>query len=117
TPEMTVFQEETFGPVAPITSFRSDDEAIELANAHGTGLISGVFTSRIDRAYRFADAIKTGTVHINEGSCYWEQHTPFGGYSGRDSGQGRLGGRYSIEELSQIKNITVDAGNVRDERP
>lgn len=117
TPEMTVFQEETFGPVAPITSFSSDDEAIELANAHGTGLISGVFTSRIDRAHRFADAIKTGTVHINEGSCYWEQHTPFGGYSGRDSGQGRLGGRYSIEELSQIKNITIDTGNVRDERP
>ncbi|WP_436934719.1 aldehyde dehydrogenase family protein [Halovenus marina] len=117
TPEMTVFQEETFGPVAPITSFSSEEEAIDLANTHGTGLISGVFTSRIDRAHRFADAIKTGTVHINEGSCYWEQHTPFGGYSGRDSGSGRLGGRYSIEELSQIKNVTIDTGNVRDEQP
>lgn len=112
TPEMTVNHEETFGPIAPVIRFEDYDEAIEIANEISLGLSSGVFTASIEQMYNFAERIETGLVNINEGAANWEIHTPIGGYSGKDSGVGRIGGRFTLEELSQLKTVIVDIGDV-----
>lgn len=107
TPDTHVNRAETFGPIAPIIPFTNRDEAIEIANGIDLGLSSGVFTQDIDTMFYFADRLETGLVNINEGSAYWEIHTPIGGYSGKNSGVGRIGGRFSLDELSQLKNVIV----------
>jgi acyl-CoA reductase-like NAD-dependent aldehyde dehydrogenase len=107
-PEMLLNREETFGPVAPILSFESDDEAIALANDTELGLVAGVFTRDIARANHYAQALNAGIVNINETPTYWQPHTPFGGFSGTRSGLGRLGGKYTILELTQTKTVVVD---------
>ena len=73
------------------------------------GLSVGVFTRDMDRALRFAEAIPAGIVNINDSSTYWEIHLPFGGGSGTRSGVGRLGGRLTLEAMTEIKMITVHA--------
>lgn len=105
--ETQVNRAETFGPIAPIIPFEDRAAAVEIANGIDLGLSSGVFTRDIDTMYYFADRIETGLVNINEGSAYWEIHTPIGGYSGKKSGVGRIGGRFSLDELSQLKNVIV----------
>ncbi len=107
TREMRINREETFGPVTPILSFRDDDEAMSLALDSEYGLSVGVFTRDMDRALRFAEAIPAGIVNINDSSTYWEIHLPFGGGSGTRSGIGRLGGRLTLEAMTEIKMITV----------
>lgn len=111
TPGMLVNEAETFGPIAPITTFSDYDEALELANENDYGLNSAVFTSNIELMYHFAERLETGITVINDGSVYWEIHTPIGGYTGTKSGIGREGGKYTIEEMSQVKNVIVDIGN------
>ncbi|MFB6074103.1 MAG: aldehyde dehydrogenase [Haloarculaceae archaeon] len=101
---------ETFGPIAPLIPFETDEEAIEIANGIDLGLVSAVFTSDLARAHRFSDRIETGIVNVNAASSYWEIHTPFGGHSGKHSGHGRLGGKYTVEELTQTKTIAIDTG-------
>lgn len=108
TPDMLTNQQETFGPIAPIITFSDYDEAIRITNEIDLGLSSGVFTENISKMYYFAERINTGLVNINEGSAHWEIHTPVGGHSQSNSGVGRIGGRYTIEEMSQLKNVTVD---------
>jgi succinate-semialdehyde dehydrogenase/glutarate-semialdehyde dehydrogenase len=112
TPDMVVNSVETFGPIAPVIPISSYDEAVEIANDISLGLTSGVFTSNIATMHYFAERIETGLVNINDGSTYWEIHTPVGGYSGKDSGVGRIGGRFTLEEVSQLKNVIVDLNNV-----
>lgn len=107
-PDTVVNREETFGPIAPIITFSDHEEAIEIANSIDLGLSSGVFTTDITAMYDFAEQIETGLVNINEGSAYWEIHTPIGGYTGKNSGVGRIGGRFTIDEMSQLKNVIVD---------
>ncbi|WP_321112687.1 aldehyde dehydrogenase family protein [Halorussus salinisoli] len=113
TTDMTVNWEESFGPIAPIIGFESYEEAVEIANEIDLGLTSSVFTSNLELAEYFADRIETGIVNVNDSSAYWEIHTPFGGYTGKRSGHGRIGGKYSIAELSQLKTIAIDHGNAR----
>lgn len=113
TPEMTVNWEESFGPIAPIIAFDTYEEAIEIATGIELGLTSSVFTSNLDLAERFADRIETGLVNVNASSAYWEIHTPVGGYTGKRSGRGRIGGKYTIEELSQLKTVAIDHANAR----
>ena len=107
TREMRINREETFGPVTPILSFRDDDEAMSLALDSEYGLSVGVFTRNMDRALRFAEAIPAGIVNINDASTYWEIHLPFGGGSGTRSGIGRLGGRLTLEAMTEIKMVTI----------
>lgn len=116
TTEMVVNEEESFGPIAPIIPFSDYEEAIEIANGIDLGLTSGVFTSSIDLMHYFAEHVETGIVNVNDGSTYWEIHVPFGGHSGKRSGKGRLGGKYTIEQMTQIKTITIDYDNVRSKR-
>jgi succinate-semialdehyde dehydrogenase/glutarate-semialdehyde dehydrogenase len=57
---------------------------------------------------RLAEGLQCGVVNINETSAYWQPHTPFGGFTGKRSGIGRIGGRYTLLEMTQLKTITID---------
>lgn len=100
--------EESFGPVAPLITFKDEEEALRIANGDSSGLVSAVWSTRMKRAYRCAEALKTGIVNINESSTYWELHVPFGGAAGKTSGVGRLGGKNTIMEMTDLKVISFD---------
>ena len=108
TPEMKIYSEETFGPVVPVIPFRSDAEAIALANDSEYGLSSGVITSDEQRGLAIAQALDTGMCHINCSSVNDEPHVPFGG--SKSSGVGRHGGRWSNETFTETRWITMDRG-------
>jgi acyl-CoA reductase-like NAD-dependent aldehyde dehydrogenase len=110
TDEMDVAREETFGPVVPVSAIRHEQEAIDLVNGSEYGLLSAVFTRDLARGLRFAEAVRTGWVNVNEGTNYWESHLPFGGRAGSASGVGRVGGRFSMERLTELKTIVVHVG-------
>jgi acyl-CoA reductase-like NAD-dependent aldehyde dehydrogenase len=110
TDEMEIAREETFGPVVPVSAIRSEQEAIALVNGSPYGLLSAIFTKDLGRGLRFAEAVRTGWVNVNEGTNYWESHLPFGGRAGSRSGVGRVGGRFSMERLTELKTIVVDMG-------
>jgi succinate-semialdehyde dehydrogenase/glutarate-semialdehyde dehydrogenase len=110
TDQMEIAREETFGPVVPVSSIRSEDEAIELVNGSPYGLLSAIFTRDLRRGLRFAEAVRTGWVNVNEGTNYWESHLPFGGRAGSSSGVGRVGGRFSMDRLTELKTIVIDLG-------
>jgi acyl-CoA reductase-like NAD-dependent aldehyde dehydrogenase len=105
TDEMEVAREETFGPVVPITTIRSDDEALQIANSSPYGLLSAVWTRDLARGLRFAEAVRTGWVNVNDSSNYWESHLPFGGRAGSQSGVGRVGGRFALETFTELKTV------------
>ncbi len=107
TEEMEVAREETFGPVVPITTIASDDEALQIANASPYGLLTAVWTRDLARGLRFAEAVDAGWVNINESTNYWESHLPFGGRSGKSSGVGRVGGRQAMETFTEPKTVVV----------
>jgi acyl-CoA reductase-like NAD-dependent aldehyde dehydrogenase len=107
TEEMEVAREETFGPVVPITTITSDDEALEIANASPYGLLTAVWTGDLARGLRFAEAVDAGWVNVNESTNYWESHLPFGGRSGKSSGVGRVGGRQAMETFTEPKTVVV----------
>jgi acyl-CoA reductase-like NAD-dependent aldehyde dehydrogenase len=109
-PGMRLDLDETFGPVVPVMTFADESQALAWANACPLGLNGSVFTRDIGRAIRVAEALQTGTVNINETSAYWQPHTPAGGYSGKRSGMGRVGGMYTLLEMTQVKTIAIDVG-------
>ena len=82
TDEMEVAREETFGPVVPISTISSDDEALQIANSSPYGLLTAVWTRDLARGLRFAEAVDAGWVNVNESTNYWESHLPFGGRAG-----------------------------------
>lgn len=99
---MRVWHEEVFGPVLPVVSFKSEEEAVELANDTIYGLGSRVFSKDLKRAQRVASRIESGTVEINYGSR-WLPINPFGGY--KQSGMGREHGTIGFRELCQVKVV------------
>jgi succinate-semialdehyde dehydrogenase/glutarate-semialdehyde dehydrogenase len=110
TDEMQIAREETFGPVVPVQTIRHEEEAIALVDGSEYGLLSAIFTADLGRGLRFAERVRTGWVNVNEGTNYWESHLPFGGRAGSASGVGRVGGRFSIERLTDLKTIVVHLG-------
>jgi succinate-semialdehyde dehydrogenase/glutarate-semialdehyde dehydrogenase len=108
TDEMAIAREETFGPVVPITTIDHEREALAIVESSGYGLLASVFTRDLGRGLRFAESARAGWVNINEGTNYWESHLPFGGRAGSQSGLGRVGGRFSIERLTELKTIVVN---------
>jgi acyl-CoA reductase-like NAD-dependent aldehyde dehydrogenase len=94
---------EIFGPVWPIIVFDTVEEAISIANNSIYGLSAGVITRDVSRALRVAKAVQSGCCVINGSGLYRSPDQPFGGY--KMSGVGREGGRYTLEEMSQIKTI------------
>ena len=104
TNEMRVFQEEIFGPVVSITTFKDEAEALAIANDTEFGLGAGVWTRDINRAYRMGRAIKAGRVWTN---CYhlYPAHAAFGGY--KKSGVGRETHKMMLDHYQQTKNLLV----------
>lgn len=106
-PAARIFHEETFGPVAPLFRFSTEDEAIALANDTPFGLAGYFYTRDLSRAWRVAEALEYGIVGINEGAPSTEV-APFGGM--KTSGLGREGSKYGIEEYVEIKYLAF--GNI-----
>lgn len=102
TADMACSREETFGPVAPITSFTSEDEVLEAANATPFGLAAYFYSNDVRRIWRVADALESGIVGINEGALAAEA-APFGGV--KESGYGREGSRHGLQEYMHIKYL------------
>ena len=105
---MRIAQEETFGPVAPIMTFDTVDEAIGIANETEFGLTAAVFTNDLKVAWTMAEALEHGTVHINETTNYWDQMAPFGG--AKKSGSGRELAGCILDAMSETKQITWELG-------
>ncbi len=108
TESMEIAREETFGPVVPITSIDGAEEALAIIEGSPYGLLTAVFTQDLARGLQFAESARAGWVNINEGTNYWESHLPFGGRAGSQSGLGRVGGRFAIERLTELKTIVVN---------
>ena len=108
TDQMAIAREETFGPVVPVSTIRSEEEAVRIVNGSPYGLLSAVFTRDLRRGLRYAEAVRAGWVNVNEGTNYWESHLPFGGAAGSASGVGRVGGRFSMERLTELKTVVVN---------
>lgn len=103
--------DEIFGPVAPVVTFATDDEAVALANSSSYGLVASIYTRSIARGMAIADRMRTGMVHVNDGTLNDEAIIPFGGMG--DSGNGsRYGGEASLDTFTEWQWVTV-----RDEPP
>ncbi|MBI3699851.1 MAG: NADP-dependent succinate-semialdehyde dehydrogenase [Afipia sp.] len=103
-PDMLIFREETFGPVAPVFRFKAEDEAIKLANDTEFGLAAYFYGRDIGRIWRVAEALEYGMVGINEGIISTEI-APFGGV--KESGNGREGSKYGIDDYLEIKYLCM----------
>ncbi len=101
-------REETFGPVASIEVVDDADQAVERANATGYGLSAGIITGDNQRGFDLAARIQSGIVHVNDQTVADEPQMPFGGV--KDSGWGRFGGRAAVEEFTELRWVTVQAG-------
>jgi aldehyde dehydrogenase (NAD+) len=105
TRDMGAWQEEIFGPVAPVLAVGDEEEALEVANDTVYGLSAGVITPDLEKAIYLAEGLEAGMVHVNDASVDAEASVPFGG--SKWSGHGREGGRYSINSLTETKWVTI----------
>ncbi|WP_050614931.1 NAD-dependent succinate-semialdehyde dehydrogenase [Bacillus testis] len=105
TDDMLCMHEETFGPLAPITTFKTVEEAIERANNTPYGLAAYVFTENINEAILISDELDYGIIGLNDGSPSAAQ-APFGGF--KESGLGREGSHYGIEDYLEVKYISLE---------
>lgn len=108
TPNMAAFRDELFGPVAAVSRANDADHALALANNSAYGLSSAVLTNNLQLAMRFALELEAGMVHLNGPTIHDEGVVPFGGV--KDSGSGREGGRWSVEEMTEVKWVTIQMG-------
>jgi len=107
-PDMKIFREETFGPVAAVTIVADMEEAITLANDSEYGLSAGIITRDEQRGLEVASRLQTGMAHINDSSVNDEVNVPFGG--SKNSGMGRQNGKFSVEAFSELRWITLERG-------
>ncbi|HEV7604747.1 MAG TPA: aldehyde dehydrogenase family protein, partial [Candidatus Limnocylindrales bacterium] len=106
TTDLPAWTDEIFGPVAPVITFDGDDEAVALANASSYGLVASIFTRSIPRGLAIADRMRTGMIHINDGTLNDEAIIPFGGMG--ESGNGsRYGGEASLDTFTEWQWVTV----------
>jgi succinyl-CoA reductase len=105
-PEARVVLEEPFGPVAPIVRFTEIEEAVQIANATAYGLQAAVYTKDLARGFSLARRIRAGGVHLNDPTTLRWDALPFGGI--RESGLGREGVRYAMQEMTEVKLISVN---------
>lgn len=107
-PGMPAFRDELFGPVAAVVKADDAGHALKLANDTAYGLSSAVLTNDLQLAMKFAMELEAGMVHINGPTVHDEATVPFGGV--KDSGSGREGGHWSMDELTETKWITIQMG-------
>jgi acyl-CoA reductase-like NAD-dependent aldehyde dehydrogenase len=103
--DMRVAQEEIFGPVVSIITFKDEDDLIKQANDTIYGLSAGLWTRDLTRAHRFAKEVKAGTIWINTFNMF-NAASPFGGV--KQSGYGREMGKHALELYTQVKSVWVD---------
>ena len=103
TPDMRVFREETFGPVAPFMSFESDDEVLELANDTEFGLASYIFTNNHDRIHRFSEELEFGEVQVN--GVKYAIYLPHGGI--KNSGIGHDCSHLALDDYLVKKRVSI----------
>jgi aldehyde dehydrogenase (NAD+) len=108
TPEMRIYHEESFGPIVLLIAARSAEDALAIANDTSYGLSSAVITNDLQQALNFALRLEAGMVHVNDCTVADEPHAPFGGV--KNSGFGREGGRYSMDDMTELKWITFQQG-------
>ncbi len=108
TPEMAIYHEESFGPVTSLYRARDFEHAVELANDTRYGLSSAIITNDLQKAMAFSELSDAGMIHINDATISDEPHIAFGGTG--DSGFGREGGRASMEEMTEVKWVTIQTG-------
>ncbi len=113
-PDMTIAQEEVFGPVIAVLPFDDDDEAIDIANGTDFGLVAGVYTKDLDRAHQTADRLTAGQIFVNEWFAGGVE-TPFGGT--KRSGYGREKGQEALLNYVQTKNVAIKLGGGGGGRP
>ena len=109
TPDARIFQEEIFGPVVAITPFKSDEEALQLANNTKYGLAAYIWTSDLKRAHNFSQAVESGMVWLNSNNVR-DLRTPFGGV--KASGLGHEGGYRSIDFYTEQQSVHINLGEV-----
>jgi aldehyde dehydrogenase (NAD+) len=102
--EATIYRDEIFGPVMMINSFKTEEEAVEMANDTEYGLYASIYTKDMAKALRVAGKIEAGAISINKGFQF-DMNTAFGGWKG--SGLGREGGNYGLKEFLQEKTIKI----------
>ena len=102
--DMKIMQEEIFGPVCSIAKFKTEEDAIKAGNATTYGLASAVHTSNLNTAIRVSNALKAGTVWVNQYNMIHHQ-LPFGGY--KESGIGRELGEAALANYSQMKTVSI----------
>ena len=108
TPEMRIYEEESFGPVVTIVPVSGTEEAIETANDTEYGLSAAVFGEDVDQAMEVARRIESGICHINSSTVHDEPQMPFGGV--KASGWGRFGGKAALEEFTELRWMTIQQG-------
>src|SRR5690606_24707176 len=96
--EDRIYREETFGPIAPVAAFATFDEALHLANAHGYGLSSSIYTTDPQHAFRFREGVSAGMVSVNNSTSGAEAHLPFGG-NGRSGTGARQSGVWVLDQV------------------
>ena len=106
-PDALLCREETFGPLAGLVRFQTEDEAINLANATDSGLAAYVYTQSLERSWKVSEALEYGMVGLNTGLISTEV-APFGGV--KESGLGREGSRYGIDEYLNLKFVCHQIG-------
>jgi acyl-CoA reductase-like NAD-dependent aldehyde dehydrogenase len=111
TPAMAVAREESFGPVLPIVPVDGGDDAIlRVANADPLGLQAAVFTSSLERAFRFGEELRCGSVVVNDSTDYFESAQPFGGAAGTRTGWGRVGGLAQLRDMTDTRCLILGLG-------
>jgi len=102
-PDMRISRDELFGPAVAVTPFDTIEEAIALANDSVYGLAAGIFTENVEWAMKFAREAEAGNLHVNWGSQWRVDLMPYGGL--KDSGFGKEGPRYAVEEMTELKMV------------
>jgi glyceraldehyde-3-phosphate dehydrogenase (NADP+) len=110
-PDMKVSCEEVFGPLVSVTPYRTFDDALRMLNESRYGLQAGVFTRDVNRIFQAFRELEVGAVLANEIPTFRADHMPYGGV--KDSGLGREGVRYAMEELSELRLLVINQAEAK----
>lgn len=104
TTDSLLAREESFGPVLPIIVAEDDEDALRIANDDPLGLQGAVYTESLKKAFYFMEEMQVGQVIVNESNGWWDVNMPFGGAGGTATGWGRIGGMYTLHDMTYLRN-------------
>jgi acyl-CoA reductase-like NAD-dependent aldehyde dehydrogenase len=107
TTDMLVAREESFGPVLPILVADGDDEILRISDDSQLGLQAAVFTRSLQRAFRYGEQLRAGSVVVNDSTDYFEGAQPFGGAAGTRTGWGRVGGLAQLQDMTDLRTVIL----------